>query len=156
MSENAIHGDLNAAREAARTTIARTREQVRAYIPALTRRLGIVYGLPLLAAFIVSTLGAILLSQFIPSSTASIIAFGINIAILVNGWRWAERRYRATSVFILYTRYSRARRDLERAIKQTKDTSADALDRQRADLQAETESFTAAMRDLGDQPYSKR
>ncbi|MAU12481.1 MAG: hypothetical protein CL607_21850 [Anaerolineaceae bacterium] len=141
--------------EAAKQTIATTREEVRAYIPAVMQRLAITFGLPVLAALLVATVGAMLLSEVLPSSTTSIIAFGVNIAIMVYGWRYLENRYKGTSAYIVYTRYSRTRRDLEKLLKKSpegSDVSAADVEKQREGVIKAADAFMLAMNDMGAQP----
>ena len=145
--------------EAAQHTITTTRDEVRTFIPALVRRLMLTFGPPLLVALLVSTIGAMLLSRVLPSSTTSIIAFGVNIAIMVYGWRFLERRYKGTSAFIVYTRYSRIRRDLEAMIKKTpngSDISEGKIEEQRAGVVKSADAFIQVMYEMGAQPTSNR
>jgi uncharacterized protein YacL len=149
---------LQAAIARANETIAHTRDDVRVYLPALMQRLGITFGVPIVAAMLVGTIGAMLLSQVIPSSTTSIIALGINIAIMVFGWRYLERRYKGTSAFIVYTRYSRTRRDLENMLKKSpegSDTSAAQIELQRESVAKASGAFVHAMQEMGAQPTIK-
>ncbi|QPC83594.1 hypothetical protein G4Y79_04210 [Phototrophicus methaneseepsis] len=158
MSETAPNSsNLDVVVRRAKKTIERTRDEVRAYLPSLVQRLGLTFGVPILVAFFVATIGAMIVSQFIPSSTTSILAFGLNIAIMVFGWRYLEGRYRGTSAFIVYTRYSRTRRDLEKMIEKTpagSDTSAEQIETQREGVVKAADAFLQAMQEMGAQPTS--
>jgi hypothetical protein len=89
----------------------------RPYIPALLRRLALTYGLPLGAALLLATVGAVLLSSVIPSSTATAVVFALNVALFYYGWNALEKRTRATALFTLYVAGTRERRTLERLIR---------------------------------------
>lgn len=92
--------------------------EVRAYMPSLLPRIAFNYMTLMMIAVLVSVVLVRVLENYIWESTANTIAFGINLALLVYGWRWLERRNQATSLFIIYTRYSRHRRELLKALEQ--------------------------------------
>lgn len=87
-------------------------QRVRAYLPDLLMRLAQTVGLPLFAALLLATVGAVLLARIIPSSTTTILITGLNIVVVYQGWRWFERRLKAVSLFIVYSAYSKERRAL--------------------------------------------
>lgn len=104
----------------AKTSAERIHEAVRPYMPETFYQLGSNYGLLLIAVVAVNMLGIPLLLRFIslPLSTANVLAFSVMLLILVYGWRFLENRNHATAIFVLYTRYSRQRRDLLDTITQ--------------------------------------
>lgn len=126
-----------------------TQARLRPYLIPLLQRLGITYGAPLLAALLVSTLGATLVSYVLPDSTTSLLALVVNVLVLFYGWRALERRTRATAAFALYAQATRERRTLAKLIAQTQagDTlSHDALARQSQAYVAAAEAFMQTMR----------
>lgn len=112
---NALTGDTQAAVRSAETAANRQREMLRPYLPGLLNRLALTYGLPALGAVLVAAIvSRVLDSLFPPSLTTSFTVFLVALAIIIFGWRYAERRWEGTSLFVLYTAYSRERRALER------------------------------------------
>jgi len=88
-------------------------DSVRVYLPALLSRLALTTLVPITAALIVNVVLPLLLPDFVPSSTATILAFGANLLVLVFGWRALEGRTHATSLFVLYSGYSSQRRAVQ-------------------------------------------
>ena len=123
-------------------------ERIRPYLPEIFKRLTLVYAIPFTLVLLTSTLGGIVVSNFIPVSTTNIIIFALNIFILVRVWRWAEARWHGTSLFIMYTRFSRARRDVR-----GETTSARVLDAHLDQFNQVAEAFLAQIHNLGVQPY---
>lgn len=89
----------------------------RPQLPLLMRKLALAYALPLGLALLLATIGALLLSQVIPSSTATAIVFSLNVAVFYYGWNAMEKRTRATALFSLYVTGSRERRTLASMIQ---------------------------------------
>lgn len=110
------------------TRLTESFERTRPYVPTLAQRLLLTYGLPMLAAVLVSTLGSRLLLALLPQlplSTATLLTLFVNILILIRGWQWMEKRFGATKLFFLYIVVSRNRRELKRLLNQSpQDTSA--------------------------------
>lgn len=104
----------------AKTSAERVHEAVRPYMPETFYQLGINYGLLLISVVAVNMLGIPLILRFIPLtlSTANILGFSVMLLILVYGWRFLEKRNSATAIFVLYTRYSRERRNLQDILEQ--------------------------------------
>lgn len=96
--------------------IEETQAAMRRYVPGVVQRLALTYGGLLLLVMLVGTLIASTLARFIPPSTAALVAFGVNLWILVDLRPRIEQRLQATGLFVLYTRTSRARRELEKDI----------------------------------------
>ena len=150
---------INEAYEAAERTIATTRDEVRRYIPEVVRRMMMTFGAPLLVAVLVATIGAMLLARVLPSPTVSLIAFVVNVGVMFYGWRYFEQRLHGTSAFVVYTRYSRLRRDLETLLKQAPegaDVSAADIEEQRELVVEAADAFIDVMQDMGAQPTSNR
>ncbi|MCS6836293.1 MAG: hypothetical protein NZ750_09780 [Anaerolineae bacterium] len=122
-------------------------QRVRAYLPDLLMRLAQTVGLPLFAALLLATAGGVLLAQFIPSSTTTILLTGLNIVVIYQGWRWFERRLKAISLFIVYSAYSKERRALL-ALLSSKVGSADVQAQWRA-CQDTAQAFIDAMQQAG-------
>ena len=137
--------------EESRNRIEYERDRVRVYLPDLIKKLGITYGVPLIAAMLLATLGGIIISNFLPVSTTNIIVFGLNLGILLYGWRWLEKRTNATGIFLMYSRWSRTRRDLEKLLDDDASTIAQ-IDNQRAIMEAGAQEFIDTMRESGASP----
>jgi hypothetical protein len=103
-------------------------KEVKPYVSGLFPRLALNYGLLLFVAVLVSTIAVPTLGLWIPQSTASVLGFSINFLMLFFGWRFFEKRNKATSLYILYTSYSRQRRDLEALMKQAEAKSLSNMD----------------------------
>jgi len=124
------------------------------YLPEILQRLLLVYGLPFTTVLLTSTIGGILLSSFIPISTTNILIFALNIFILVRGWRWAENRWKATALFVSYTRFSSARRTLRTALNE--DQSQPVIDDMIVTLNQSVEVFMGIVDAFNVQPYSEK
>lgn len=143
--------NLNATvNDSARQSMTHERERVRAYLPDVLQRLLLTYGIPLLIAFVLATAGGVVISSFLPVSTTNIIVLGLNLAVLVYGWRWLERRYKATSLFLIYVRFSRERRDLDKMLKN--DAAPDAIQAKQSMMEESAQNFIDAVRELGITP----
>lgn len=112
----------------------------RPHLPHLTQRLAQTYLLPLGAALLLATVGAVLLAQVIPSSTATAIVFALNVGVFYYGWNYMEKRTNATALFSLYVAGTRERRSLAQLIAaaQAGDSAA------RAELPAQVQRYEAA------------
>lgn len=151
MSSNALRNVIDLSRQRAE----RLREMLRPYLPALVQRLALTYGLPMLAAVLLATLGAVAISNVLPNSTTTLVVLGLNIAVLYFGWRFAERRYRGTGLFMLYSAYSRERRELEMLIRRAEKgllSEPDVLTMKRQMADDAARAFLDAMRAEGVQP----
>lgn len=106
--------------EHAKTTSERVHNAVQPYMPETFYRIGSNYSLLLITVVAVNMIGIPLVLRFLPLplSTANVMGFSVMLLILVYGWRFLENRNHATAIFVLYTRYSRQRRDLQDALKQ--------------------------------------
>lgn len=109
-----------------------THEDVRRYMPGVGKQLLLNYAVLMLIALFLNIAVITLLLRFIPRPTANAIAFGFNLVWLIYGWRYLEGRNHATALFVLYTRYSRERRDLTRLLDTADapalDNSVDAVE----------------------------
>lgn len=106
-------------------TIDKTYSDVRQYFPALLQRLLVTYSVPIVLTMIMALVGGqVLITLTGDVGTSSMTALLVNIIILMVVWRFMERRTQATGLFVLYTRYSRQRRDLQKA----EDVSSDDVD----------------------------
>lgn len=100
-----------------------THENVRRYMPGVGKQLLWNYAILMFGTLFLNILGLTVLLQFVQRPIANTIAFGLSLVWLIYGWRYLEGRNHATALFVLYTRYSRERRDLLRLQE-----SADAPD----------------------------
>jgi hypothetical protein len=133
----------------------RIEAQVKPYVAGIFPRLAFNYGLLMLLALLVSVIVVPSLAQWIPQSTASTIGFSANILLLFFGLRYLENRNHATSLFLLYTRYSRERRELEALIQQAQAntlTNSDSLYSSVDDLEEIARSFLTAATEAGIPP----
>lgn len=126
------------------------REAVRAYVPGVVTRLLMTYFVPLILAVAAAAAASIILPNVLPASTVSIVSFGVALLCLVFGWRLLENRTKATSLFVLFTRISRARRDLEAALTQS--TPEAKLTQQQQAFDAAVQSFMDAVHEQNVQP----
>lgn len=102
---------------------------LRPYLGDLLARLAQTYIIPFGLAFLVSTVGGVVFANALPAlpqSTLSVLLFAVNVLIFWYGWRWLERRTRATSLYILYVRAARERRALASALAHAQDGNAQA------------------------------
>lgn len=141
--------------DATHVMIEETQAQMRRYVPGVVSRLALTYGGLLLLVTLVGALLANALAQIIPATTAAIIAFGINLWILIDLRARIEQRLHGTALFVLYVRASRARRDFEKALA---DDATLSHDRQalREHYQIQATAFTAAAQDAGVQPVRQK
>ena len=114
---------------------------VRQYMPGVARRIVFNYVILLGVALAVSLTLVPLLMRFIPRSTATTLGFAINLLWLFFGWRILENRNKATSLFVLYTRFSHERRGLEQTLAANK--SEDVLAQVEL-MEASAEAFISA------------
>ncbi len=107
----------------AKQTAENTHQQVQPYMASLFQRLGFNYANLIILMLVINILSVWLLLRILPlpPSTANVIGFAVNLIFLVYGWRFLEKRNNATALFVLYTRYSRQRRDLKDNIKLAED-----------------------------------
>jgi hypothetical protein len=92
-------------------------QELQPYMIAILPRLTFNYlslTMPLLLFWLI---GLQLLAQIVPLSTANAIIFALSLFMFIYGWRFLENRNHATALFVLYTRYSRQRRDLKALLK---------------------------------------
>ncbi|MDQ7026628.1 MAG: hypothetical protein Q9P44_13850 [Anaerolineae bacterium] len=125
--------------------------QVREYMPAVARRIIFNYALLIAGALAVSLILVPLLRNFVPPSTAATIGFISNIAWLIYGWRMLENHNKATSLYILYVRFSRERRELETTLASEKIKSEDVSEQVEA-VETSAESFILAAQEQQIEP----
>lgn len=128
--------------------------RVQPYMISLFQRLAVNYLILVVAMVLVYTAGTRLLLNLFPVSlfVANGIAFAVNVLILLFGWRYLENRNRATGLFVLYTRYSRQRRDLNDTITRAEDGSLENTDRLYLEvdlLEENTNSLLEAIEEQG-------
>lgn len=135
----------------------KTETDVKPYVSGIFPRLALNYGLLLFVAVLVSTIAVPTLGLWIPQSTATVLGFSINFLTLFFGWRFFENRNKATSLYILYSSYSRQRRDLEALMKQAEAKSlanTDALYTSVDKFEEAAQAFLSAAMEAGVQPKS--
>jgi hypothetical protein len=129
------------------TRLKESYERTRPYLPALVQRLALTYGLPMLVAVLISTLGSRLMLALLPElplSTATLITLAANLFVLIRGWQWLEKRYGGTKLFFLYIVVSRNRRELKRLLQQSPN-DAGAINTGLKQLQQAEQDFVSAM-----------
>jgi hypothetical protein len=129
------------------TRLTESYERTRPYLPALVQRLALTYGLPMLVAVLISTLGSRLMLALLPElplSTATLITLAANLFVLIRGWQWLEKRYGGTKLFFLYIVVSRNRRELKRLLQQSPNDTA-AINTGLKQLQQAEQDFVGAM-----------
>jgi hypothetical protein len=133
----------------------RLESQIKPYVAGIFPRLAFNYGLLVVLALIVSLILVPSLAQWIPQSTASTIGFCTNFLLLFFGLRYLENRNHATALFMLYTRYSRQRRDLEALMQQAQAKTLENMDALYSSVDSLEEvgkNFITAATDTGIQP----
>jgi hypothetical protein len=139
----------------AQTSHSKLESQIKPYVSGVFPRLALNYGLLVVLALIVSTIAVPSLAQWIPQSTATTLGFCINFLLLFFGLRYLENRNHATALFMLYTRYSRQRRDLEALIQQAQAKTLENTDTLYSSVDSLEEigrSFITAATEAGIQP----
>lgn len=126
------------------TLIEAASAQVRVYVPALIKRMGLTYLPPVLVVLVINAFGTQLLENFIPLSTATILVMLANIAILVYGWRYLEKRYSGLGLYMQFLYFTKARRDLGRLVKQDASDKA-ALTLQTLKMEQAADDFIRAI-----------
>ena len=124
---------------------------VRQYMPGVAKRILFNYGLLIVGAFAISLIVVPLLGRYIPRSTATTIGFAANVLWLFYGWRLLEKRNRATSLYALYVRFSKERRDLEQTLS-TEKAKTEAVSEQVEVVEATAESFILAAQEQQIEP----
>jgi hypothetical protein len=125
--------------------------EVKPYLYELFMRLGLNYGLLTLALLLIRFLIAPLAAQIIPESIIGSLLFALILLVWLFGWRFLEKRNQATSLYFLYSRFSRQRRDLETLLKTPPDNPDNLY--AAADLVEEAaQNFLKAAQDAGLKP----
>lgn len=141
----------------AREFMQQQRERLRVYTPALGNRLLLTYLVPIIGMLAVTTLLGVFGSRALPESTLSLLGLAANIVILVYGWRWAEKRLRGTSLFVLWSRYNKERRELELLLKRadaSHEMQPEIIDMKRDLLQNAADNVVSAMQGVGVSPQA--
>lgn len=111
----------------AQQTIEFQQQRLSPYMPPLGTTIAKTYLIPF-GGLLLANVAILFLSSTIPGLFAGLIgstaSFLVFFVILFYGWRFSERRWHGTSLFIAYTSVSKARRVLENEIKS--DDSSDA------------------------------
>jgi hypothetical protein len=113
----------------------------RPYVAKLLPKLALTYLVPLGGALLLATVGAVILANFIPSSTATAIVFALNVAVFYYGWNWLEKRTQATGLFTLFVTGSRERRALATLIQNAQNGDNRAKD----DLAVQVQRYDTAV-----------
>ena len=129
-------------------------EEVRRYMPGVLPRLAMTYFLPILFVLLVSLLVTNWLSNYVPAVLAPSLNVALNIAILIISWKILDNRTKATGLFVLYTHYSRHRRDLEKLLK-ANDANPNAIYATTELLASSAEFFIDSAEQAGVKPVEK-
>jgi len=135
----------------AQATISRMYDETRAYIPALLGQMGKTYLPPLIAVFIMGTLGAELFIQW-GGWAGNMTALLLNVFILLLGFRWTENRFKGTNLFVAYVAVGRIRRELKTMIEAEEPPAAALIHAKTDEFQSVSEGFITAMQAQGAQP----
>lgn len=102
----------------AENALKRIHTEVQPYMATLFYKIANNYLLLLAGVIVINMIGLPLLIRFvpIPMSTVNVIGFSAMLLILVYGWRYLEKRNHATTLFVFYIHYSRAKRNLEASL----------------------------------------
>lgn len=122
-------------------------EEVQPYMLAIMPRLSFNYASLSLGLLFLWLIGLQLLARIVPLSTANATLFVASLFIFIYGWRFLENRNHATSLFVLYTRYSRQRRDLKALI--SSDADEESLSNNIQWLEEAAQAFIHAAQDSG-------
>jgi len=125
-------------------------DSVRGYLPPLLRRLALTYGLPLAAVLVMNAVLPLLLPDFLPLSTATILTFAVHLLIFYFGWQALERRTQATALFVAYSSYSTQRRTLRKALEKGEEAAIPLVD-----VRKSADSFIRAAQDNGLTPHDE-
>lgn len=131
-----------------------SREEVQRYMPGVLPRLAMTYFLPIMFVLLVSLLVTNLLSDYVPPVVAPSLNVALNLVILIISWKLLDNRTKATGLFVLYTHYSRHRRDLEKLMKAS-DADPNAIYATTELLASSAEFFLDAAEKSGVQPVEK-
>ncbi|GAB1422143.1 hypothetical protein MASR2M15_23560 [Anaerolineales bacterium] len=98
-----------------------THEQLRVYTPSIGRILFKTYAFPMLALLIGSLL-ILILSDLFPGLLSggplgTLAAVVVLLSLMLLSWRWAEKRWKGTSLFIIFSSLSKERRILQKMLK---------------------------------------
>ena len=114
----------------AERAIENTYAEIQPYIPAIFKRLALNYALLLGAVLLINIIVLNVFAAIFPLaiSTLNVVSFGAMLLLIVFGWRYLENRNQATGLFVLYTYYSRQRRDLRSLIVQAEEQNLEDED----------------------------
>jgi hypothetical protein len=143
MSETSAHPEM--------AQLDEIHESVRGYMPPLLPRLLLTYGLPVLGVLLANILLPLLIPDFVPTSTATILTFAVHLLILYLGWRTLEQRTHATALFVLYSTYTTQRRNFRKSLQSDAETPLSL-----ADVRAAAERFIHTAQEHGLEPRSER
>ena len=124
-------------------------KEVQPYMLAIFPRMTFNYLSLTLGILILWFAGIYLLDSFMPQALSTSIIFALSLLIFVFGWRFLENRNHATSLFVLYTSYSRQRRDFKAQLRgddKIKISTSIGL------LEETAQEFIAAAKDSGVEP----
>jgi membrane protein implicated in regulation of membrane protease activity len=128
-------------------------QQVQPYMVAILPRISFNYLILTSSLVVLWFIGLQLLAQILPFSTANVIMFALSLIIFVRGWRFLENRNHATALFILYTRYSRQRREFRSII--ATEIDEETLQTNLQWLKDSAQSFIDAATENGVEPIMK-
>lgn len=139
----------------AQRILSNSHEDVRRYMPGVLPRLAMTYFIPILFVLLVSILLTSRLSEFVPQALAPVLGLVINIAILLGSWKILDSHNKATGLFILYTHYSRHRRDLS-AMLDSNEADTQTVHAATELVASSAELFIAMAQESGVKPVEKQ
>lgn len=150
MSVSEQQDTLKTVQRRAEKRLAAVQPSIRAYVPAIVRNMALTYLPAFTVLVVVSAVLPRLLLNFLPDSTSAIITWGANLMILLYGLRYLEKRYRGTTLFTLYTQYSKQRRTLEKALAESQD--AELLSASLQSLETAVDQLMKTLQEAGARP----
>lgn len=123
--------------------------QISPLLTHLSRGLAWVYLLPMGLFLLITTLLTLGLDvlAILPTSTVRVIAFVVAMVVAYTLIRRMEQRYHATALFVMYTAFSRDRRDLRTLLTKSPAAQAEIETKTHA-LRHSAEQFIQAMHQL--------
>jgi hypothetical protein len=118
--------------------------RVREHVPSLIQRIGWTYLPPIFAVLLINAFGWQILANVIPASTASLLVIIANVAVLVYGWRYLEKRYGGMSRYMQFLYFTKERRELRRLVKED-ESDIPALTLQTLKMEQAADEFIRAM-----------
>jgi hypothetical protein len=119
--------------------------RVREHVPALLKRMGWTYLPPIFAVLLIHAFGWQLLANVIPASTSFILVIVADVAILMYGSRYLDKRYGGISRYVQWLYFTQERRELRRLVKQD-ESDLPVLTLQTLKMEQAADEFVSSMK----------